>query len=233
MATDAPLSRWERFRYWLLVKFATLVLRAIFGTCRIEVINRQVEEEYFQGGRTFVGAIWHRNAIFAVWYFGHYHPAIMVSPSRDGEYLARFMRAMGCITVRGSSSRGGREALAALSEHMQKIGGIGTTAADGPRGPAYEAKIGLIVLAMRSGSPLVPVACSADRAWVFSKSWDRTMLPKPFARVKVIFGTPLSFPAEMSEAEMEEARVAFSKEMNRIQAQVDDLCRYGDPVRLR
>ncbi|MBW2083032.1 MAG: DUF374 domain-containing protein [Deltaproteobacteria bacterium] len=107
---------------------------------------------------------------------------VMVSQSRDGEYGASLVSLFGFSSVRGSSTRGGSEALKDLTELVIK-GAWGGIVVDGPLGPPREPKIGAIVLAKKSRAPLMGVSWGADRCWVLN-SWDRFLIPKPFARIE-------------------------------------------------
>jgi hypothetical protein len=189
-----------------------------------------VGQDLFAGRIRVVGASWHRAAIFFIHLFGPLKPAIMVSRSKDGELLARYLSIMGCQPVRGSSSKGGAEALAEM-EQMLKSGQAtnAATVADGPRGPRYEAKVGMVLLAMRTGLPLLPLIWSCDRAWVFKKAWDRTMIPKPWARVKVAYGLPQHIPRHLDKEGLERARLELEREINRLREKTDRMCGHRDP----
>lgn len=121
----------------------------------------------------------------------------LISPSREGEFIARVATHHGTHALRGSSSRTGREALTAMSEGL-KAGISPTIFADGPRGPARACKPGAVILAQRTGVPIMPVACRMDRYWQI-KSWDGTQIPKPFARVSVAVGALWDVACEEQE----------------------------------
>ncbi|MCF8097163.1 MAG: DUF374 domain-containing protein, partial [Desulfarculaceae bacterium] len=136
--------------------------RTLFRTCRVEILRGDLVEKYFNRGRPAIGVTWHRGAIFSLYFFGNKRPAVMISGSRDGEYLARYLSIMGGVPVRGSSSRGGRAALKEMADYLQSgPGRYAATVADGPRGPRYVAKKGMIALASQTGLPLVPLMWSA------------------------------------------------------------------------
>jgi len=102
----------------LIIRLGALIFRLWFATCRIKIVGRDIHRRYILEPASIVGATWHRNAIFLVWFFRRQHPLIMFSRSRDGELLAGFAAKLGVIPVRGSSSRGGREALAQMRERL-------------------------------------------------------------------------------------------------------------------
>jgi hypothetical protein len=215
----------QRAAFWLAGQVGARLTRLMFRTCRVELVPPNLDEEHFSEQQPFIGVTWHRSAIFFLFHYGEQHPAIMISRSRDGEYLARFTAAMGGVPVRGSSRHGGMEALIAMA-NLLKAGEVkyAATVADGPRGPRFVAKPGMILLAMRTGLPLIPLMWSSRRVWVFKKTWDRTMIPKPFARVLVSTGKAFQYPSKMSAEDMEAARLELETELNRIREKLDRLC---------
>jgi hypothetical protein len=116
---------------------------------------------------------------------------VMVSRSRDGELQASVLQTLGFEIVRGSSSRGGTQALRALVSRVM-CGNDAVFAVDGPRGPLGEAKPGAAFAAYRAQAKLVPVAAAASRTLRLSRAWDRFEIPLPFSRVAVVFGAELN-----------------------------------------
>lgn len=229
MARDFSLG--QRLVLWLSTNLVGRLLRLVFATCRVEYLNPEAVERHLQGQVPGIGVTWHRGAIFFLYFLGPYRPAIMVSRSKDGEFLARYIALNGGVPVRGSSSRGGRQALREMCDLLAKGEVLyGATVADGPRGPIYQAKAGMIMLAMHAGLPLFPLMWSADRVWVFPKAWDHTIIPKPFAKVKIMVGRELRYPRHLSHQEMEDARLELETELNRIRDEVDQLCGYKEPA---
>jgi hypothetical protein len=127
---------------------------------------------------------------------------VMASKSKDGELAARAARGLGLTIVRGSSTRGGQEGLRALHRAVARRGCSTLVFPDGPQGPKYVVKPGMIVLAQMSGVPIVPVGFAVRAPWHLG-SWDRMQLPRPGARIEVQVGPPLHVPREVSETERE------------------------------
>jgi len=189
-------------------------VRCYAWTFRLQIEN---EEEWLAhietGGRVLLCA-WHQQFFSAIRHFRQYRrfrPRIMISRSRDGELIAGIARRTGWHPVRGSSSRGGRAAM------RDVIGGLrGARLAghivDGPRGPAGRVKAGVIRMALATQAVIVPFYVSADKAWYFD-SWDRFMLPKPFARVRLRFDRPVRLPPVLDEADFEAQRDALEQRM--------------------
>ena len=147
---------------------------------------------------------------------------IMFSRSRDGELMAMFAEKLGVLAARGSSSRGGREALQTMLKFLSGPSPRkAATVLDGPRGPRFVAKRGMIVLAKEAGVPLLPIMASASPAVTLKKTWDKTMIPLPFSRVTVIYRDPWLIPKGLSSEELEAWRQAVEKTLNDMMEQAD------------
>jgi lysophospholipid acyltransferase (LPLAT)-like uncharacterized protein len=210
----------------LIRKVVAPLARIWFTTCKVTFINEQVYRDYASNDTPVVVGTWHRAAIYFLYFFGHLHPMIMVSQSKDGEMLAQYTSAMGAIPARGSSSRGGKEALKQMVHHLTSGGKACATVLDGPRGPAYVAKKGMIVLAMQTGSPFIPAIWSANRTITLRNSWDKMILPLPFSRISVAFGDPIRIPADTSGEALEYYRKMVQDKLNSMMAEVDRRCGY-------
>lgn len=192
---------------------APYVVRGLMSTCTTRVLGREVKEKYIDGTAGFIGVIWHKDFLCALDFFRR-RPrkvVVMVSRSKDGELVARVLHRMGYRTVRGSSSRGGREALAELTD-LVRSGWGSAIIADGPRGPARQAKIGCVLAGRNSGAPVLPWGCHAEPN-ITARNWDRTMIPKPFARITVSFGAPIHVPAGADRETCEAIREVVDRRM--------------------
>ena len=166
------------------------VIRLYTRTYRMTVVNEQEWVDHLKAGGTVLLCSWHQQFFSAIRHFqsyAPYRPALMISKSKDGDIIARVAEKSGWHAVRGSSSRGGGSALKEMVERLRQSRLAGHVV-DGPKGPAGIVKAGAISLARATGAVIVPMFTSADRAWYFN-SWDRFMIPKPFARVTLRFGT--------------------------------------------
>jgi hypothetical protein len=143
-----------------------------------------------------------------------------VSRSRDGDWIDGVLRRMGFAeSPRGSTSSGASALLRALVRVVQRGGVVGMLP-DGPRGPAGVAQPGVVALARMTGAALVPVGISAAPCWRFG-SWDRAMLPKPFARVRLHFGEALLLPKKADADALEVARARLQQELRRLDRELD------------
>jgi hypothetical protein len=171
-------------------------------TWRIRVVNGEHVRDLRREGHTFIFALWHGQLLPLLWHHREEGVRVLISEHRDGELVARTAQSLGYGLIRGSSTRGAERALISLVRELQEGHEVAITP-DGPRGPAATFASGALVAAQRSDSFILPVAASADRAWRL-RSWDRFMIPKPFARVTVAYGAPAKVLAKTSRAAAEE-----------------------------
>ena len=120
-----------------------------------------------------------------------WHLCIMTDKSWAGDLQTRILEKFGFHIVRGSSRRKGVQALLGMRKAIIERGMTGAFAADGPRGPIYRVKEGVIYLARKIGYPIVPVTFGASRGWIVHGTWDRYLFPMPFSRCIVRFGKPI------------------------------------------
>jgi lysophospholipid acyltransferase (LPLAT)-like uncharacterized protein len=177
-------------------------LHMLARTWRIRVVNEVHLRDLRKAGHSFIFALWHGHLLPLLWHHREEGVLVLISEHRDGELVARAAESLGYGLIRGSSTRGAERALISLVRELQAGHEIAITP-DGPRGPAATFASGALVAAQRSDSFILPVAASADRAWRL-RSWDRFMIPKPFARVTVAYGPPAKVLAKTSRAAAEE-----------------------------
>jgi lysophospholipid acyltransferase (LPLAT)-like uncharacterized protein len=189
----------------LATALVPLLLRLFARSWSIRVLNRRVAEECIDPGRPVLVATWHQMILPGVAYYRDRGALIMVSRSRDGELMAKVNRRMGFGSVRGSSSRGGAEALHALIERLRG-GAQAAVMVDGPRGPARDPKPGVVLAASRSGAPLIPLGCRVKPA-LYGRNWDRTIIPLPFSTVVLCYGEPIRVPPDLSPEDIERYRL--------------------------
>jgi lysophospholipid acyltransferase (LPLAT)-like uncharacterized protein len=143
---------------------------------------------------------------------------VLVSRSRDGALAARYVRHFGLSVARGSSSRGGGAGLRSLVAALRGGADVAIVP-DGPRGPSEQLQPGAVVLAALTGMPVVPVAVGA-RPSRRLRSWDRFMVPWPFARCVLAFGPPTHVAAD---ADRERARKDLGHALAEVTARADAL----------
>lgn len=185
----------RKFKEKLSCWIATAVFALLYLTYRFHYISQDAEDsarKIHPKGQVAL-AIWHRNAIACLLTYAKKRLAILVSLSFDGEVIAYVAKFFGVHSARGSSSRGGMEAFKQLMILHKEGFDLGITV-DGPRGPIYKVKPGIIAAASRTGMPILPFTSVAKREWVLSRSWDKFRVPKPFAKIYCFYGEAIVVP---------------------------------------
>ena len=213
--------------WWLgpATRVAAWLLRWLGATWRIERIGTAAMAARFAAGKRCIFALWHARLLPLTYEHRDQGVAVLVSRSRDGERIARVVERLGFVTARGSSSRGAKEGTLAMLDHARRGRTLAITP-DGPRGPAERVKPGLAYLASRTGLIVIPVAAAARPVWAL-RSWDRFRIPRPFARVWVGYGEPLSVPPDLDAAGEEAWRARLEAAIAGITTTVDRRAR-GD-----
>jgi lysophospholipid acyltransferase (LPLAT)-like uncharacterized protein len=209
----------QRLKTALISRAGGSVLDLLLATTRFEIRGKEHYDQTWGRGEPVVFVLWHGRLLPCTYYQRGQGLATLISQHRDGEYIARIAQRWGYTTIRGSSSRGGTAALRELVRVLRGGQAIAVTP-DGPRGPRQQIKPGALLAAQLAGVPVVPVAAGADRAW-WVGSWDRFLVPKPFTRIRIEIGAPMSIARDAGEHEM----AAFG---SRVEAVLNDLTRKVD-----
>lgn len=216
-----------------LLSAAALLLRWLLGllgsTWRIELVaGSEVLAGMLADKKPHILSFWH-NRIFPAAYFlsrnlvrQGFPITLLASQSRDGELVTRLVAGWGVETVRGSATRGGREALRGIYRAITRDASSPLVVPDGPKGPIYEFKAGALVLAQMSGAPILLMGFAASSCWRV-KSWDRLIVPRPFSRVVVKIAAPEYVAKDLSGE-------AFETERRRLEAKLDELTREAEAL---
>lgn len=195
------------------------LLTALMSTVRWEVEGREHYDAWIGSGRTALYVLWHGRLLPCSYFHRHQGLATLISRHRDGDYIARVVEGWGFRAIRGSSSRGGVPAVRRMV-HLLRQGVPLAVTPDGPRGPMRRIKVGPLRAAQLAGVPLVPVTAGADRAWWFG-GWDRFLVPRPFARIRLRYGEPVWVPREAPPEEVERLATVLEERLNRLTEEVD------------
>jgi lysophospholipid acyltransferase (LPLAT)-like uncharacterized protein len=204
----------EGWRARWLVAFGFYLLQVWARTLRYEIDDRA---NFFGKPITgnYIAALWHNRLLLISFVLKKFFPdrpgAGLISASRDGDLIADATQRFGFDVVRGSSSRMGASALLELSEILASGRDVLLTP-DGPRGPVYELGQGIIFLAQKTGARVVPVNMEYSSCWRV-KSWDRFIIPRPFAKVRVILGQPHQVRSTSTPEEFENERLRLQNAM--------------------
>ena len=187
--TEPRLTPSQLRKAALITAAAAPIIRAFGATYRWRVEGLEHYDAIVASGRQPVLGFWHGRILPATYFFRNRGIVVMISLNFDGEWIGRIIQRFGYGVARGSTSRGGARALAQMRRDLLAGKPVGF-ALDGPRGPARVAQRGAVFLAGATGCPILPFHFEADRFWTAGR-WDRTQVPKPFARVGLAVGEPL------------------------------------------
>jgi lysophospholipid acyltransferase (LPLAT)-like uncharacterized protein len=223
----ADLSEYP-FKKRLIIRLADLAFYALINligrTIKFEVTGWENHEQVVSDRHLPIYVFWHERIFLTTYWWRNRRIVVLTSKSFDGEYIARFIQRFGYGAVRGSSTRGGVGAVVEMVRLMRS----GCTTAftiDGPKGPPRVAKLGAVLLAKKSGHPILPVTMALERRWI-APTWDSFQVPKPFSRACVFVAPPIYVPGEADEAEL-----AAKNEL--LQSTLDELTRRGEEWRAR
>ena len=211
----------------LVPRLAALLIRGVRATMRLRCSGREHLDAIRARGGSYIHAFWHGHLFLMPYAHDGERIAILISEHRDGEYIARTMARFGHESVRGSTTSGGAAVLRKAVRMAARGYDLGFTP-DGPRGPRHVVQMGVIMAARLSGLPIVPVAFGASRAAALG-SWDRFIVPRPFARGVFVYGPPRMVPAGAGPEEMERVRADLEGSMRACAGEAEALA--SDRVR--
>ena len=194
--------------------FPAQLMRFMLLLCRVRLHD---PNGYLPDVRGIIGLTWHNRLFFFAPIFpgkARKRTKAVVSASRDGQYVTDLISFFGLQSLRGSSSRKGANALRGALEAIRDGYNVAFTP-DGPRGPRYEMKQGPIIVASKTGAPIVPVIINASRYWEI-RSWDRFQIPKPFCTLEVIMGDPIYIAPDLDEEGLERERLRVQEALRKI-----------------
>lgn len=200
--------------YWLI--------RVLCRTVRFEVVGWENHEAATRDGGLPIYAFWHERIFTTTYWWRNRRIVVMTSRSFDGEYIARFIQRFGYGAARGSSTRGGIGAVVEMVRLMRAGCPVAFTP-DGPKGPPCVTKMGPVLLAKKTGQPILPGTMTLARYWTLP-TWDSFQIPKPFTRARVDLAPPLHVPADADDSLLELQR-------DELQRALDQINRHGDDWR--
>lgn len=215
--THAPLDAYS-LKQRILVRLTASGLYFLFHiigrTLKYEIEGWEHLEQIEKAGKHPIFCFWHDRIFAGTYFFRKRKIIVMNSLSFDGAYMARFVQKLGYGSVRGSSTRGGTGALVEMIRLMRS-GFASAFTVDGPRGPRYEAKLGPVLLAKKTGDPLLPFLLECKKFWSVG-SWDKPQIPKPFTTVKLMIEKPIYVAKDASDDELEEKRLDLQSVLEKL-----------------
>lgn len=171
----------------LLPYLLFVVYKLLYWSWRIEVRQTPEVKKWMDSGQSFIVAHWHGDELGILHLLKEYHVSCIISTSKDGDLMNKAVQLLGAETVRGSSTRGGASALKGIIRTV-KNGRRPSVAVDGPKGPIYKVKPGVLQISRLTQLPIAPISFHASRQKIFEKSWNKSRLPLPFSKLTIQWG---------------------------------------------
>ncbi len=206
----------------VLCYLAALYIRFVHVTGNWQIEGEETANQFREEGRPFVLAFWHGRLLMMSCAWRHKSAVnMLISSHPDGRFVARTMSHFGVPSIIGSTTRGGWSAIRSIVRTLRKGGIVGITP-DGPQGPRMRASDGVITIARMAKVPVLPLAYSASRRRIFA-TWDRFVLPFPFAQGVFLWGDPIFVPEDADEAAMEAKRLELENSLLGLTERADRL----------
>ncbi len=210
----------DKFLVWLVSWLGPAMIWLLGKSLKITWEGWEHLEEVRKKGEKVLYAFWHGRLLILTFSYRWQKVHVLISQHRDGEFIARTIQRLGFVPVRGSTTRGGTQAIFQMISKIQGGYDIAITP-DGPKGPRYKVQPGVIYIAQRSGLPIMPISSSAQKAWRL-KSWDNFLIPRPFSKTVIILGKPIYVPKDSTEQELNSKTSELEKELLEITKQADN-----------
>jgi lysophospholipid acyltransferase (LPLAT)-like uncharacterized protein len=210
---DLPWSR--RIQIPVIAAAVYSVIRTLGPTLRYEVLGWQHVERTHASRKRVIWAFWHRVIIPVAWWARNRGIVVMNTTAFDGQWTRKVIEWLGFGTAQGSSSRGGLRGLAVMAKRLNEGLDCAFTI-DGPRGPRYVAKPGPVMLARKTGCPVIVFHIGVDRGKTFEKTWDHFLMPTPFTRTVMLFAPPIYVPADANQQILEAKHAEMQRELERV-----------------
>lgn len=204
-------KRFKKFLEDIVIFFLPYYLKILIRTSNVITINKEYIEPYLKNKKPFILALWHCNAFTGPILIRDMDLYILISQSRDGELINRIVKKFNNFSVRGSSSKGGIQALKILIKIAREGKRILITP-DGPRGPAFKVQPGIITLASKTGLPIIPFHHEAIKQKK-AKSWDSMRIPSLFNTIIIRYGEPIYIPDDLNHEKFEFYRQLVENQM--------------------
>ena len=227
---DLPWSR--RIQIPIIAAAVYSVIRMLGPTLRYEVLGWQHAEQVYAAKKQCIWAFWHRVIIPVAWWARNRGVVVMNTTAFDGRWTRQVIEWLGFGTAQGSSSRGGLRGLAVMARRLEEGLDCAFTI-DGPRGPRYVAKPGPVMLARKTGCPILVFHVGVEHGKTFEKTWDHFLLPRPFSRTLMFFGMPIYVPKDASSELMEAKHAEMQRELERVRDIAESWFWLGEEARAK
>ena len=227
---NLPWSR--RIQIPIIAAVVYSVIRMLGPTLRYEVLGWQHADRVYAAKKQCIWAFWHRVIIPIVWWYRNHGVVVMNTTAFDGQWTRKVIEWLGFGTAQGSSSRGGLRGLAVMARRLEEGLDCAFTI-DGPRGPRYIAKPGPVMLARKTGCPIMVFHIGVERGKTFERTWDHFLMPRPFSRTAILFAPPIYVPAEATAEAMETKHAEMQRELERVRDIAESWFSLSDEARAK
>jgi len=214
------MSLKDKFYIFLISLLGAVLILLLGKSLKIEWVGVENLNEIRERKGKVLYAFWHGRMLILAYTHRGQKNQVLSSRHRDGQTSARIIQRLGFGTVWGSTTHGGVESLLQMANKVREGYDIAITP-DGPKGPAFKAQPGAVLIARKSRVPIIPITNSAQRRWAF-KSWDGFIIPKPFSRAVVFIGKPIYVPAELSKEELDLKSKELEENLNLLTEKADN-----------
>src|SRR5437763_14043422 len=219
----ADLSSYS-FKDRCLIRAADLaffvLIKLIGRTVKFEIEGWENWEAASVEGKIPIYTFWHHTIFLSIYFWQRRRIVVMTSQSFDGEYIARFIQRFGEGAARGSSTRGATGAMVEMVRLM-RAGCPTAFTIDGPKGPRCIATMGSVLLAKKTGNPVLPFTIAAKNFWEIKSSWDRTQVPRPFTRARVFIAAPIYVASETDGDALEAKRIELQSVLDGLEERAE------------
>lgn len=231
--TRMPMLPWSRRAQIPIIAAAVYSVICTLGpTLRFEALGAQQPERVYASGRRCIFAFWHRVIIPVAWWARNRGIVVMNTTAFDGQWTRKVIEWLGFGTAQGSSTRGGLRGLAIMAKRLEEGRDCGFTI-DGPRGPRYIAKPGPVMLARKTGCPILVFHIGVDRGKTFTNTWDHFLLPAPFARAVILCAPPIYVPVDADADLMQAKHAEMQRELERVRDIAEGWFQFSEEERQR
>ena len=198
----------------------SLLIKIIYKTGKWNIIKDKKAKDIQNNKKPYIAVFWHSRMVLMP-FMKDYNQSFGMLGSDHGDSLIiqKAVSYFNITHISGSSTEGGREGLLEMKSWIKKSFPVGLTP-DGPRGPAYELKMGVVQLARLLKVPIIPCTYSSKYG-KFLNTWDCFLLPKLFDDGVLLLGEPIEVTKKDN---MEESRLKVEESLFALTKQADELC---------
>jgi len=219
-----PLTRKMRILHSIAAPLSLSILRFAWASYRFRIFSDEEIRKMAAESRPFILLFWHGEIFTGAWMLRRLarlgaRITYVISPSKDGEFALKLVKRVGGHAVRGSATRSGVKALRGLYRAITRENGSPVMLPDGPRGPRRKCKEGVLLLSQLTQTPVIPMAVASAPSWHL-KTWDRLLIPPPFARVSFRFGPSFTVPREETIEKLRQRLPALEQQLLNLESEM-------------